>query len=303
MTKFFETIWFKTKWYHWFVIILLSPLGLVWGALMALRRRFAVQQDFGLPVVSIGNLIVGGTGKTPFIIELASHFNGVFVISRGYGRQSKGLVEVSYNGKLQTNVKQSGDEAMLIAKSLPNASVVVSEDRKAGITYAKNKGAKMIFLDDGFNQVGIKKFDIILEPSHIANYLPFPAGPFRELWFYAKKADLVAREDVDFHRYVTYENLKPNMILVTAIANPARLDKYLPKGVVDKYYFDDHAYFNEEKLGLLLNKNNADSLLVTEKDAVKMDNFKLPISKIKLKLELHKSVIAKADSYIKGYKE
>jgi tetraacyldisaccharide 4'-kinase len=270
---------------------------------MALRRRFAVQQDFGLPVVSIGNLIVGGTGKTPFIIELASHFNGVFVISRGYGRQSKGLVEVSYNGKLQTNVKQSGDEAMLIAKSLPNASVVVSEDRKAGITYAKNKGAKMIFLDDGFNQVGIKKFDIILEPSHIANYLPFPAGPFRELWFYAKKADLVAREDVDFHRYVTYENLKPNMILVTAIANPARLDKYLPKGVVDKYYFDDHAYFNEEKLGLLLNKNNADSLLVTEKDAVKMDNFKLPISKIKLKLELHKSVIAKADSYIKGYKE
>ncbi len=303
MTKFFETIWFKTKWYHWFVIILLSPVGLVWGALMALRRRFAVPHDFGLPVVSIGNLIVGGTGKTPFIIELASHFNGVFVISRGYGRQSKGLVEVSHNGKLQTNVKQSGDEAMLIAKSLPNASVVVSEDRKAGIAYAKNKGAKMIFLDDGFNQVGIKKFDIILEPSHIANYLPFPAGPFRELWFYAKKANLVAKEDVDFHRYVTYENLKPNMILVTAIANPARLDKYLPKGVIDKYYFDDHAYFNEEKLGSLLNKNNADSLLVTEKDAVKMDNFKLPISKIKLKLELQKSVIAKVDSYIKGYKE
>lgn len=303
MTKFFETIWFKTKWYHWFVIAILLPFGLIWGIAMSLRRTFAVQKDYGLPVVSIGNLIVGGTGKTPFIIELASHFDGVFVISRGYGRKSKGLIEVSHNGNVQVSVNESGDEAMLIAKSLPNVSVVVSENRKAGIAYAKDKGAKVIFLDDGFNQVGIKKFDIILEPSRIINYLPFPAGPFREWWFYAKKADLAAREDVNFHRYVTYENLKPNMILVTAIANPTRLDRFLPKGIIDKYYFDDHAYFDEEKLGLLLHKNNAASLLVTEKDAVKMDNFKLPISKIKLKLELQKSVIAKVDSYIKGYKE
>ncbi|MDD3775315.1 MAG: tetraacyldisaccharide 4'-kinase [Sulfurovaceae bacterium] len=302
MTKFFETIWFKTKWYHWLIIAILLPFGFVWGVLMSLRRAFAVQKDYGLPVVSIGNLIVGGTGKTPFIIELASYFNGVFVISRGYGRKSKGLIEVSHNGKIQASVVESGDEAMLIAKSLPKASVIVSEDRKAGIAYAKDRGAKVIFLDDGFNQVEIKKFDIILEPPHIANYLPFPAGPFREWWFYTKKADLAVREDIDFHRYVAYENLKPNMILVTAIANPTRLDKFLPQGVIGKYYFDDHAYFDEEKLGLLLNKNNADSLLVTEKDAVKLVNFKLPISKIKLKLELQKSIIAKANSYIKGYK-
>jgi len=302
MTKFFETIWFKTKWYHWLVIAVLLPFGLVWGAAMSLRRALAVQKDYGLPVVSIGNLIVGGTGKTPFIIELASQFDGVFVISRGYGRQSKGLIEVSRNGNVQASVNESGDEAMLIAKSLPNVSVVVSENRKAGIAYAKGKGAKVIFLDDGFNQVGIKKFDIILEPSRIANYLPFPAGPFREWWFYTKKANLVVKEDIDFHRYVTYENLKPNMILVTAIANPTRLDRFLPTGVIDKYYFDDHAYFDEEKLGLLLYKNNAASLLVTEKDAVKMDNFKLPISKIKLKLELQKSVITKVNSYIKGYR-
>lgn len=302
MTKFFETIWFKTRWYHWFAIVILLPFGLVWGALMSLRRTFAVQKDYGLPVVSIGNLIVGGTGKTPFIIELASYFKGVFVISRGYGRKSKGLIEVSYNGNIQASVEESGDEAMLIAKSLPNVSVIVSEDRKAGIVYAKNRGAKVIFLDDGFNQVGIKKFDIILEPPHIANYLPFPAGPFREWWFYTKKADLAAREDIDFHRYVTYENLQPNMILATAIANPTRLDKFLPQGINHKYYFDDHAYFDKEQLELLLNKNNADSLLVTEKDAVKLDNFKLPISKIKLKLELQKSVITKVSSYVKGYK-
>jgi tetraacyldisaccharide 4'-kinase len=302
MTKFFETIWFKTKWYHWFIIAILLPFGLVWSVAMALRRAFVVQKDFGLPVVSIGNLIVGGTGKTPFIIELASHFNGIFVISRGYGRQSKGLVEVSRKGNVLVNVNESGDEAMLIALSLSKASVIVSEDRKAAITYAKKRGAKVIFLDDGFNQVGIKKFDIILEPSRITNYLPLPAGPFREFWFYSKKADLIVKEDIDFTRYVTYKNLKKSMILVTAISNPVRLDKFLPKGIIGKYYFDDHAYFDEKKLNILLHKNNADSLLVTQKDAVKMSDFKLPISKIKLKLELQKSVITKVDSYIKGYK-
>lgn len=302
MTKFFETIWFVTRWYHWFVIILLSPLALVWGVIMALRRMFTMQKDFGLPIVSIGNLIVGGTGKTPFIIELASPFNGVCVVSRGYGRQSRGLIEVSHNGNIQVSVEESGDEAMLIAKSLPRASVVVSEDRKAGIVYAKEKGAKVIFLDDGFNQVGIKKFDIILEPSHITNYLPLPAGPFREWWFASSKADLIVKEKVDFTRYVTYENLTSRMILTTAISNPGRLDGFLPQGVVDKYYFEDHAYFDEEKLSLLLYKNNAASLLVTEKDAVKMNGFKLHISKIKLKLELQKSIITKVDSYIKGYK-
>ncbi len=302
MTKFFETIWFVTRWYHWFVIILLFPIALIWGVIMALRRMFAVQKDFGLPVVSIGNLIVGGTGKTPFIIELASQFDGVFVISRGYGRQSRGLIQVSRNGKIKVSVKESGDEAMLIAESLPRASVIVSEDRKEGIVYAKEKGAKVIFLDDGFNQVGIKKFDIILEPSYITNYLPLPAGPFREWWFASSKADLIVKEKVDFTRYVTYENLTSRMILTTAISNPGRLDGFLPQGVIDKYYFEDHAYFDEEKLSLLLYKNNATSLLVTEKDAVKMNGFKLHISKIKLKLELQKSIITKVDSYIKGYK-
>ena len=302
MTKFFETIWFVTRWYHWFVIILLFPLALIWGVTMALRRMFAVKKDFGLPVVSIGNLIVGGTGKTPFIIELASQFDGVFVISRGYGRQSRGLIQVSRNGKIKVSVKESGDEAMLIAESLPKASVIVSENRKEGIVYAKEKGAKVIFLDDGFNQVVIQKFDIILEPPHITNYLPLPAGPFREWWFYSQKADLIVKENMDFKRYVTYENLTSRMILTTAISNPGRLDGFLPQGVINKYYFEDHAYFDEEKLSLLLDKNNATSLLVTEKDAVKMNGFKLHISKIKLKLELQKSIITKVDSYIKGYK-
>lgn len=302
MSRFFEAIWFDTKWYHYFLILLLLPLSVLWTVFMVARRFLAVREDFGIPIVSIGNLQIGGTGKTPFIIELASKFKNVYVVSRGYGRKSQGLVQVSKNGKLLADVNIGGDEAFLIASSLNKSNVIVSEDRQAGIEFAKADGANVIFLDDGFNQVNIEKFEILLKPSKITNYFPIPSGSFRELFFYEKNANIVAQEDIDFKRVVTFEDLTSSMILVTAIANPARLDKFLPDGVVKKYYFDDHSYFNEGQLLDLLAQNEATSLLVTQKDAVKMSDFKLPISKMQLKLEIKENITNKVDEFIKGYK-
>jgi tetraacyldisaccharide 4'-kinase len=269
--------------------------------MMSLRRLVTFQKEFGIPIISVGNLIVGGSGKTPFVIALATRLEGVFIISRGYGRKSKGLVEVSSKGNILVDVTQSGDEPMLIAQSLSGASVIVSEDREIAIGLAKNKGAKCIILDDGFNRVEIEKFEILLEPEQIKNYLPFPAGAFREFWFNKKYADIVAKEGESFHRQVEFENLKPKMVLVTAISNPNRLDAYLPDGVVEKIYLEDHAYFEEEKLKRLLSECDAQSLLVTEKDAVKMQDFKLPISEMKLKLEIKEIIFTQVDKYIKGY--
>ena len=254
----------------------------------------------GLPIISVGNLIVGGSGKTPFTIALASQLEGVAIISRGYGRKSKGLVEVSTEGNILVDVAHSGDEPMLMALALPNASVIVSEKREIAIALAKENGAKCIILDDGFNQVQIKKFEIVLEPKEIKNYLPFPAGAFREFWFNRKYADIVAKEGDVFVRKITFENMTPRMVLVTAISHPSRLDSYLPQGVVAKVYLEDHAYFEEAMLRELLVKHDAQTLLVTEKDAVKMRDFKLPISQMKLKLELKEQVIAEVKKYIKG---
>jgi tetraacyldisaccharide 4'-kinase len=259
------------------------------------------QKNFGMPIISVGNLIVGGSGKTPFVIALAERLEGVVIISRGYGRKSKGLVEVSSEGKILVDVTQSGDEPMLMAQSLPGASVIVSEDRELAIALAKEKGAKCIILDDGFNRVEIEKFEIVLEPEHIKNYLPFPAGAFREFWFNTKYADIVAKEGKSFYRQVEFENLNSKMLLVTAISNPNRLDAYLPEGVVYKVYLEDHAYFEEEKLKTLLSDHEAQSLLVTEKDAVKMQDFKLPISEMKLKLEIKETIFTQVEEYIKGY--
>jgi tetraacyldisaccharide 4'-kinase len=249
----------------------------------------------------VGNLIVGGSGKTPFVIALASRYKGVTIISRGYGRTSQGLMQVSAKGKMLTTVKESGDEPMLMAKSLPNASVIVSEDREIAIELAMREGSKLIILDDGFNRVNIKKFEILLEPKTIKNCLPFPAGAFREFYWTKNYADIVAKEEQDFKRKVTFKNLSDKMLLVTAISNPHRLDRYLPEGVVSKVYLDDHAYFDEDELVKEMQKHDAQTLLVTQKDAVKMEDFKLPLSLMKLELVIEDEILSSIDRYVNTF--
>ncbi|WP_415406238.1 tetraacyldisaccharide 4'-kinase [Sulfurovum sp. CS9] len=302
LRAFFEQMFFAPKWYHFPIILLLLPFSILYGVLMSLRRMLVTKKDFGIPIVSVGNLIVGGSGKTPFVIALASMFKNVTIISRGYGRKSQGLVEVSRNGEILVDVTQSGDEPMLMASSLTQASVIVSEERHEAIVLAKKQGAKLIILDDGFNRVEIKKFEILLEPQNIKNYLPFPSGAFREFYFNRKYADIIVKEDDDFKRVVSFEDLRERMVLVTAISNPVRLDQYLPEGVVEKVYLDDHAYFDEQRLKTILEEQNASSLLCTSKDKVKMEGFKLAISEMKLKLEIKDEVFIKIEDYIQNYK-
>ncbi len=285
--SFFERLYFNPNIFDWVLITLFSPLSFIFGTIMFFRRVLTPKKDYHIPIVSIGNLIVGGSGKTPFVISLASRYSGLTIISRGYGRESKGLIEVSREGKILCDVFQSGDEPMLMAMSLPNASVIVSEDRVKAIELAKLQGAKIIFLDDGFNHVSIKKFEILLFPSIIKNYLPFPAGPFREFYFTKSFADLSLVEDTDFKRVVNIKNPTPRMLLVTAISNPKRLEVFLPSnGIVGKIYLEDHAYFDEKYIKKRVLEIEATSLLITQKDEVKMKNFDLPLSIMELKLDI-----------------
>ena len=129
--------------------------------IIALKRASSKPIDFGIPIVSIGNIIIGGSGKTPLTIELAKKYEDVAIVLRGYGRESRGLYIVSNRGKIEQGVRVSGDEAMLLANSLPKATVIVSEDRKKAILKAKELGCKIVFLDDGFSKYDINKFDIL----------------------------------------------------------------------------------------------------------------------------------------------
>lgn len=193
----------------------------------------------------------------------------------------------------------SGDEAMLYAKSLPNASVIVSVDRVEGIRFAKKRGAKIIFLDDGFSKSHICKIDILLKPNpEPRNVFCLPSGPYREPRFLYRYADLIISEGNDFVRHVEVLNASERMLLVTAISKPSRLDAYLPSNVIGKISFEDHYMYNEKELEELLHAHNATTILTTQKDAVKMATFDIPLSILKLEVEIFPETLAKINTFL-----
>jgi len=184
---------------------------------------------------------------------------------------------------------------MLIARKLPQALVLVAEDRREAIQRAKELGAEVIFLDDGFHQC-LRKFDLLIKRKP-PNPFCLPAGPFRlPLWCEAC-ADLIVVEGRDFRRRVELVNPTARMVLVTAIANPSRLAPYLPK-LQAAYTFPDHHTFTPQELQEIWEREGPTSLLVTEKDLVKLEDFGYPLSILRLDLEVAPWVVAKVDQYV-----
>ncbi|WP_263833001.1 tetraacyldisaccharide 4'-kinase [Sulfurospirillum oryzae] len=279
----------------------LLPLSAIYCTIV-LWKRFQGKRKklfFTIPIVSIGNLTVGGNGKTPFCIALAKEYTDVAIVLRGYGRKSHGLILVSDNGQIMCDAMASGDEAMLYAKSLPESTVIVSEDRVEAIRFAKRKGAKIIFLDDGFSKSFIQKVDILVKPNpEPKNSFCLPSGPYREPRFLYQNADLVISEENNFRRHVEVINPSEKMLLVTAISKPSRLDAYLPENVIAKINFEDHYMYNEKELEALLHEHQATSILTTQKDAVKMATFDLPLSILKLEVEIFPETLTKINTLL-----
>ena len=291
-----ERYFYKPNTLQKLLSLFLLPLSWLYCSLMYLRYKLQREEDFGISIISVGNLNVGGSGKTPLVSSLAREYENVAIILRGYGRDSKGLYIVNDKAKVLCAVSVSGDEAMIYAHKVPNALVIVSEDRKEGIQKAKEMGAKVIFLDDAYSKHNIKKLDLLIEVNSSNNFC-LPSGPFRErLW--SSKEVILLKDGVDFKRVVTLKDKCDKMSLVTAIARPQRLDEYLPN-VVSKNYFEDHHSFVKDELEEVLNKDSSDSLLVTYKDFVKVESFGLPLSLLDLHVEVDKKVYEKIDNYIR----
>lgn len=283
------------------IAYLLLPFSFIYCFIVILKRIFAKKKNFYIPIVSLGNLTIGGSGKTPLTITLASKYKKSCVILRGYKRQTKGLIVVSLWGNIKCNVKASGDEAMLFAKELTSSLIIVSENRQIAINKAKSLGARIIFLDDGFSKASINKFDILIQPKN-EPYFPFclPSSAYREPKFMLKKSDIVLRENIDFKRISTIKNKTENMILITAIANPLRLKEHF-NATKKQFFFPDHYEFKKDELLKLIQTHNATSLLVTKKDAVKLEGFNLPLSIIDLEISLNQEIFQKINIYKENF--
>jgi len=276
-----------------------------------IKRANTKAKDFGLPVISVGNLIVGGSGKTPVVVYLAQNRSNCAVVLRGYGRSSQGLFVISKAGEILEDINTSGDEAMLLAIQLPKATIIVSENREEGILKAKQLNCELVFLDDGFSKYSIKKFDILLRPlKEPTNVMCLPSGGYREPKMMYATADLVLKEGTDFSRIVRYkqnqtllETLPSKLLLLTAISKANRLLEFLPKDTI-MVAFEDHHTFTKSEIDEVLKQYLNYDIITTAKDMVKLEQFKIKdIYLMDLTLEFNENVdMSSLENYINLHK-
>ena len=274
----------------------MNPLSGVFGAVVRARNEFYDRGTLQVrrlqgPVVSIGNLSAGGTGKTPFLIllgELLKQRSILFdVLSRGYRRESKGVALVDAAG----TARQFGDEPLLIARKL-GVPVVVGEDRyEAGVYAEQTFGPQLHLLDDGFQHRRLARdFDIVmLTPTDVRDTL-LPGGRLREPLSSLARADAVvlsgnlAPESVPgfvkqrwrVQRSIFAPPIKEACVAFCGIARPEPFFSQLQQAglniVASQPFRDHHAYdaSDIQKLLRLRNLNQAAAFVTTEKDAVNL---------------------------------
>jgi tetraacyldisaccharide 4'-kinase len=291
LVEWVESYFYSPNLFQKLISFLLLPLTLFYCIIVLSKRIISSSKNFDIDIISIGNLLIGGTGKTPVTIALAKNRSKVTIILRGYGRSSKGMFVVSEFGEIKVDVATSGDEAMLIASSLPNASVIVSENREIAIEKAKELGSRTIILDDGFSKAHILKKDILLKPKYEpTNIFCLPSGPYREPYFLYGEADYILQEDIDFKREVKFfknghelTTLPHKLVLVSSIARAKRLFEFLPSNIPYKF-FEDHHNFTEDEIKIISNQYKEHTIITTEKDFVKLN--KMPYEFIIMSLEI-----------------
>lgn len=292
-----------------------NPLAAIYGGVAGARNAL---YDRGLlrsgrlqgPVISVGNLSAGGSGKTPFVILLGEllRARGIKfdVLSRGYGRKTRGLLPVDPGGLPQ----DFGDEPLLIARRL-RAQVVVGEDRYEAGRFAESRfGAQMHLLDDGFQHRGLaRNFDIVLVTPEDARDRLLPAGRLREPLRALRRADAVVlasgaspeafplsgKRVWRVRRGIIAQGIPPRPVVFCGVARPQNfLLQLLAAGidpVAEAFFRDHHAYTEKDvhELLQLRQRSEAGGFVTTEKDAVNLGGYfeaLAPLAVVPVKMEL-----------------
>jgi tetraacyldisaccharide 4'-kinase len=186
------------------VTALLAPLGAVFGGATALRaslydRGLLARTRLVSPVISVGNLAVGGRGKTP-LVELTATLlrdagRPVAVLSRGYGGAFRGEILVVGDGaRVLAEAAEAGDEPVMLARALPGVVVAVGRDRaRAGRALENALGPRVFVLDDGFQHLRLARdLDVVCVDADDLRARPLPAGTLRERLSALGRAHLIA---------------------------------------------------------------------------------------------------------------
>ena len=305
----------------------MSVLSLLFGAAVGARnalydRGVLPARRLERPVVSIGNLSVGGSGKTPFVLLLGTLLKqlGILfdVLSRGYGRRTRGAAVVDPGG----SPHEFGDEPLLIARKL-QVPVIVGEERfEAGRLAEERFPSRLHLLDDGFQHRALARdFDIVLVTPEDAHDRLLPAGRLREPVSALARADAVvltsgAPEDLfplngklvwRAHRTIAHCELPKHPLAFCGIARPRNFFIQLRNAGVDlagEATFRDHHQYRESDVRQLIAaaaSSEADGFVTTEKDAINLGGYfsaLKPLAVVAVQIELedaHDAVDAMLD--------
>ncbi len=223
----------------------LYPLALTWEAIYRIRRAFYnydifQSNEFRVPIISIGNITFGGTGKTPFTIWISNKLEArdkkVAVLTRGYkGKAESGAMVLEGGNLFRYDPRDCGDEALLISRELKNSIVIVGKKRSENLRYYfKSYSPDVVVLDDGFQHLKLRRnlnivlFDALLP---LSRYKVAPLGYLREGTTALKDADaiIISRSDqIGENRLIALKNMLKEWVPQHV---PFADIRYIPEGI------------------------------------------------------------------------
>lgn len=278
---------------------ILLPVSVVYYLLTSFRRllyrfNFLTIYNFDIPVIVVGNITVGGSGKTPIVIALVEHFKGrglnIGVVSRGFGgKHGAGSLYVNQ----ESNASESGDEPLLIATQT-NVPVVVNTNRVQAVKdLIKDFDVELVISDDGLQHYSMgRKIEIVVVDGkwRFGNGFFLPSGPLREPLSRLNSVDFVVNNGA-MHPGEIYSSLVPKFFVnvltlekkpldffhnqtchaVAGIGHPDRFFDTLVDLNIDvlPHSFKDHYYYSESDF--LFSSNHP--IIMTTKDCVKCREF------------------------------